>query len=60
LLSQPDQFYRTNGYAVLAALVLIFAWPFFAWQAGDSANPVRGLESGLPFPPKGPNPTLEV
>jgi len=60
LLSQPDQFYRTNGYAVLAALVLLFAWPFFAWQAGDSANPVRGLESGLPLPPKGPNPTLEV
>jgi membrane protease YdiL (CAAX protease family) len=60
LLSQPDQFYRTNGYAVLTALVLLFAWPFFAWQVGDSANPVRGLESEFPPLPKGPNPTLEV
>jgi len=60
LLSQPDQFYRTNGYAVLTALVLLFAWPFFAWQVGDSANPARGLESEFPLPPKGPNPTLEV
>jgi len=40
LISQPDAFYRTNGYAVLTALVLLFAWPIVAWRMGDSANPV--------------------
>ena len=32
LLSQPDSFYRANGYAVLLTLVLLFAWPFVAWR----------------------------
>ena len=32
LLSQPDSFYRANGYAVLLALVLLFAWPFAGWR----------------------------
>jgi Type II CAAX prenyl endopeptidase Rce1-like len=27
LLAQPDAFYRVNGFAVLLALVLLFAWP---------------------------------
>jgi membrane protease YdiL (CAAX protease family) len=40
LLGQPDAFYRTNGCAVLTALVLLFAWPFVAWRMGDSANSV--------------------
>ena len=39
LLAQPNPFYRTNGYAVLAALVLLFAWPLVAWRKGDSVNP---------------------
>jgi hypothetical protein len=30
LLAQPDAFYRANGYAVLVALVLLFAWPLMA------------------------------
>jgi hypothetical protein len=38
LLSQPDSFYRANGYAVLMALMLLFAWPFLAWRMSDSAN----------------------
>jgi hypothetical protein len=38
LLSQPDSFYRANGYAVLLALVLLFAWPFLAWRMGNSAS----------------------
>jgi len=32
LLAQPDAFYRTNGYAVLLALALLFAWPLAAWR----------------------------
>jgi hypothetical protein len=32
LLAQPDSFYRTNGYAILLMLVLLFAWPLAAWR----------------------------
>ena len=32
LLTQPGAFYRANGYAVLIALVLLFAWPVAAWR----------------------------
>jgi hypothetical protein len=38
LLSQPDLFYRANGYAVLLALVLLFTWPFAAWRMSGSAR----------------------
>ena len=38
LLGQPDSFYRANGYAVLLAVVLLFAWPFAAWRMGSSSN----------------------
>ena len=38
LLSQADSFYRANSYAVLLALVVLFAWPFAAWRMGDSAT----------------------
>jgi hypothetical protein len=31
MLGQPDAFYRANGYGLLAALVLLFAWPLRAW-----------------------------
>jgi hypothetical protein len=40
LLSQPDSFYRANGYAVLLVLVLFFAWPSAAWRMGSSARAV--------------------
>ncbi len=43
LLSQPDSFYRANGYAVLAVLVLLFAWPLTAWRMHGSANTVQAL-----------------
>jgi membrane protease YdiL (CAAX protease family) len=40
LLAQPDPFYRGNGYAILFALILLFAWPFAAWRRmGGSASP---------------------
>ena len=38
LLSQPDSFYRANGYAVLLALILLLGWPFAAWRMGDAAT----------------------
>jgi hypothetical protein len=37
LLSQPDSFYRANGYAVLLALILLFGWPFLGWRMRNSA-----------------------
>jgi hypothetical protein len=40
LLSQPDPFYRANGYAVLLVFVLFFAWPFVAWRRRGSARAV--------------------
>jgi hypothetical protein len=40
LLSQPDSFYRANGYAVLLVLLLCFAWPCLAWRMGSSARAV--------------------
>ena len=50
LLAQPNAFYQRNGYAVVAVLVLLFAWPLAAWRqnsltsaagpsAGFAANP---------------------
>src|SRR5260370_14687339 len=47
LMAQPDSFYRTNGYAVLLALVLLFAWPFVAWRMGASAKAVGAAGSTL-------------
>lgn len=38
LLAQPDAFYRTNGYAALLTLALLFAWPLAAWRF-NSMNP---------------------
>jgi membrane protease YdiL (CAAX protease family) len=38
LLSQPDTFYRANGYAVLLLLFLLLAWPFSAWRMQTNAR----------------------
>jgi hypothetical protein len=32
LVSQPDGFYRGNGYAVLFMLAGLLAWPLAAWN----------------------------
>jgi hypothetical protein len=32
LVSQPDGFYRGNGYAVLLILAGLLAWPLAAWN----------------------------
>jgi hypothetical protein len=34
LLSQPNGFYRTQGYLVLAVLAALLIWPLAAWQLG--------------------------
>jgi hypothetical protein len=47
LLSQPDSFYRQNGYAVLTVLVLLFVWPLVAWRGGGSANSGETPASGI-------------
>lgn len=38
LLRQPDAFYRANGYFVLLALLLLFAWPFAFWRMNTSTT----------------------
>lgn len=40
LLAQPNAFYRANGYALLLAMGLFFAWPFILWRLrmGAQAN----------------------
>jgi membrane protease YdiL (CAAX protease family) len=46
LLGQPDRFYRLNGYAVVAALVLLLAWPLMNWRSargGDNAIGSSGI-----------------
>ncbi len=30
-LGQANDFYRYNGYAILAALAILFSWPLFKW-----------------------------
>ena len=32
LLTQPDGFYRSNGYGILLAIVLLLAWPLVNWR----------------------------
>jgi hypothetical protein len=42
LLAQPDAFYRSNGYAVLLVLILVFAWPTAAWRLNSMSAAVPG------------------
>jgi uncharacterized membrane protein YqjE len=37
LTAQPDGFYRTNGYGILLAVVLVLAWPLVTWRLRDRA-----------------------
>jgi hypothetical protein len=39
MLGHPDYFYRTNGYGVLVALVILFGWPLVAWRGGRRKGP---------------------
>jgi membrane protease YdiL (CAAX protease family) len=38
LLGQPDPFYRTNGYAVIAMMLLLLAWPLSVWRIRASST----------------------
>ena len=39
LLTQTDGFYRTQGYGILAALVLLLGWPLVAWRTAPAGQP---------------------
>lgn len=39
LLSQPNAFYRANGYGILVAVVALLAWPLVAWRQGGNGVP---------------------
>ena len=46
LLGQPDRFYRLNGYGVVAALVLLLAWPLMNWRGaagGENSAGAAGI-----------------
>jgi hypothetical protein len=40
LLGEPNRFLRLNGYAVVAALVLLLGWPLMNWRTA------RGMDNG--------------
>jgi len=37
LLGQPNAFYRTNGYILLAGILALLAWPTLGWLGRQSA-----------------------
>ena len=39
LLEQPNSFYRGNGYALLAGVGVLFAWPLVKWLGTPSQEP---------------------
>ena len=38
LLSQPDAFYRVNGYAVIVMMLVLLAWPLSLWRLRASTT----------------------
>ena len=46
LLAQPNAFYRSNGYAVLIALLLLYAWPLAVWRLRGSNQTVASPGTG--------------
>jgi MFS family permease len=45
LLAQPNAHYRSNGYAVLIALVALYAWPFAVWQVAGNEKKTPSLQA---------------
>jgi membrane protease YdiL (CAAX protease family) len=48
LVCQPAEFYRWNGYAVIAALVILLAWPLTAWRSAGESEAAPALKQGSP------------
>ncbi len=46
LLRQPNPFFRANGYAVVAALLALLAWPMIAWLRSPSPSSVLAGPTG--------------
>lgn len=42
LLTQPNAFYKANGYGVLLALVLLLGWPLVTWRLRRETAPGVG------------------
>jgi membrane protease YdiL (CAAX protease family) len=38
LISQPDAFYRTNGYGILLTMVALLGWPLVNWRLRGSTS----------------------
>ncbi len=47
LLRQPDHFYRSQGIAVMGALVLLLAWPLITWRGRQDSRPAEGSSANL-------------
>ncbi|HXN24447.1 MAG TPA: type II CAAX endopeptidase family protein [Candidatus Dormibacteraeota bacterium] len=43
LLSQPNAFYRRNGFAVVAAILALLLWPLWAWRAAKQREGERAV-----------------
>jgi hypothetical protein len=46
MLSQPNSFYRQQGYMVLGALVALLLWPLFAWLTGSDRPAEETVAAG--------------
>ena len=46
LLKQPNAFFRANGYAVVAALLVLLAWPLVEWLRWSSSGSGVASASG--------------
>src|SRR5258708_21730026 len=42
MLKHPDYFYQANGYGVVAALVVLFWWPFVALRGAGKKKALNG------------------
>jgi len=48
MLSQPNVFYRQQGYAILAALGVLLAWPLAAWMTAPADRPNTAAARQIP------------